>query len=190
MAPSHLILGLGNTLLSDEAVGIEVVRRLAAAADLPGAVLLDGGTLSFTLAAPIAESTHLVVVDAALMGAIPGSVKVYRGEAFDRRLRGSRQSVHEVSLQDLMDIARLTDTLPSHRALVGIEPARVAMGEGLSAPVRAAVPAAMAAVRDLVAEWDAHALDDQHVAQSSVVSPELDQVSAEGGMREFEHSNI
>ena len=61
-----LVLGIGNTLLSDEGVGIHVLQALAAESPLPDDVeLLDGGTLSFTLAGPIEEADALIVVDAA-----------------------------------------------------------------------------------------------------------------------------
>jgi hydrogenase maturation protease len=154
MPPTTLVLGIGNTLLSDEGAGIEVIRRLADAADIPGAIFLDGGTLSFTLAGVIADHRRLIVVDAAAMGKTPGSVGVFEGEDMDRRLSGKGKSVHEVSLKDLMDMARLTDSVPSPRALVGIEPAEVDWGDGLTPAVAAAVPEAMAAVRQLIARWD------------------------------------
>lgn len=157
MSPSTLILGLGNSLLSDEGVGIEVVQRLETEAALEGVRLLDGGTLSFTLAAPISESTRLVVVDAAHMREPPGTVRVFEGEAMDRQLSGKGRSVHEVSLMDLMDMARLTDTLPCPRALVGVEPAQVRWGYALTQVVEAAVPEAMSAVRALVERWNQEA---------------------------------
>lgn len=154
MQPTTLILGLGNVLMTDEAVGATVVRRLALQSDPDGPLLfIDGGTLSFTLAAPIGDCPRLVVVDAAVMGDAPGSVRVFEGEAMDRQLRAHAKSVHEVSLSDLMDIARLTETLPAQRALVGIEPAYVGWGDRLTADVEAAVPAAIAAIRELLARW-------------------------------------
>lgn len=150
-----LVLGLGNTLLSDEAVGITVIRRLEAASDLAQARFLDGGTLGFTLASPIAEHPRLIVVDAARMDEPAGTVRIFEGNAMDVQLSGKGKSVHEVSLADLMDMARLSDTLPRQRALVGIEPAVVDWGETLTPPVKAAVPQAMDLVRALVRRWNA-----------------------------------
>jgi hydrogenase maturation protease len=155
MPCSTLILGLGNSLLTDEAVGVEVVRRLGR--ELPerdDVDLLDGGTLSFTLAGPIAEARRLIVVDAAALGAVPGTVRVFEGEDMDRQLRVAGKSVHEVSLADLMDIARLTGSLPERRAIVGIQPHTVDWGDALTSHVEAAVPEAVAAVMDLIARWD------------------------------------
>jgi hydrogenase maturation protease len=153
-SPSTLILGLGNTLLADEAVGIAVIRGLEAEGGLEDAVFVDGGTLSFTLAGPIADCPRMIVVDSAAMGTEPGTVKIFEGERMDRQLSGKGTSVHEVSLMDLMDMARLTDTLPSPRALVGIEPAKVDWGDELTPRVAGAVPRAMAAVRALLERWN------------------------------------
>ena len=159
MTSSTLLLGLGNTLLSDEAVGPRVVERMQAEADATDGIrYLDGGTLSFTLAVPIAECRRLIVVDAAAMGTPPGTVRVFEGEAMDRQLSLHAKSVHEVSLADLLDIARLTDSLPPHRALVGIEPAEVDWGSELTPAVQTAIPEAMVRIRELLTSWDSQAV--------------------------------
>lgn len=154
MSATTLILGIGNTLFRDEGVGVEVIRRLALADDLEDVELIDGGTLSFTLAPAIADSPRLIVVDAAILGAPPGSVRVFEGDAMDRQLSGKGKSVHEVSLMDLMDMARLSETLPHRRALIGIEPGEVAWGDTLTPAVAAAVPLALTEIRRLLARWD------------------------------------
>ena len=149
-----LVLGIGNTLLSDEGVGIHVVEQLAAQyPDMPGVTWLDGGTLSFTLASYIEDHANLVVVDAARLDAIPGTVKIFLAGEMDDYLRGNRKSAHEVGLQDLLDIAHLAGHLPVRRALVGIEPENLDWGEAPSAPVARAIPEAAAAVLRLIEAW-------------------------------------
>ncbi|MEY6431047.1 hydrogenase maturation protease [Thioalkalicoccus limnaeus] len=154
MPTSTLILGLGNILLSDEAVGAVVARRVQERwPNRPGFHYLDGGTLSFTLAEPIALAARLIVVDAARMDCTPGTVQIFEGAAMDHRLRYHGRSVHEISLADLLDMARLTDTLPMRRALVAIEPARIDWGDSLSPAVAAAVEVAAARIDELIAGW-------------------------------------
>lgn len=127
---SVLILGIGNTLLTDEGVGVHLVERMRReVGEIEGVEYLDGGTLSFTLAGPISRAEGLIVVDAARLGEAPGTLKVFHDEAMDRYLAGNRASVHEVSLGDLLDITRLSERLPVRRCLVGIEPDSVAWGE-------------------------------------------------------------
>jgi hydrogenase maturation protease len=155
MAATTLVLGIGNVLLGDEGVGAAVVRRLREGAAPADETLccLDGGTLSFTLAEPIGAAARLIVVDAAAMDTAPGTVRVFEDAAMDRQLRRRSASVHEVSLADLLDMARLTDSLPARRALIGIEPAHIDWDDALSPPVAAAVPVAIAEVRALIARW-------------------------------------
>ncbi|MEN8177264.1 MAG: HyaD/HybD family hydrogenase maturation endopeptidase [Pseudomonadota bacterium] len=152
---SVLILGIGNTLLSDEGVGVHVVKRMQADyADDNSIEYMDGGTLSFTLAEPIARANGLIVVDAARMNSPPGSVKVFHNDDMDTYLSGNRQSVHEVSLSDLLDIARLTDSLPESRSLVGIEPLSIDWGESLSDQLQHSVDRAVTEILAIISGWD------------------------------------
>ena len=149
-----LVLGIGNILLGDEGAGVHVVQHLARAyADDDRVNCLDGGTLSFSLTADIQDHDHLIVVDAALLNEKPGSVKCFEDSAMDRYLGSVRRSVHEVSLLDLMDMARLTGSLPEHRALVGIEPEFIDWSETPSAAVSTAIPVAAEQIQELIAKW-------------------------------------
>ncbi len=137
-----LVLGIGNTLLADEGAGIVAMRELESRfGQRENMEFLDGGTLSFTLAAPIAECAALLVIDSAELGAAPGSVRSFEGVEMDRFLGANRKSsVHEVGLLDLMSISRLTGHWPEKRALIGVQPAVVDWGESLTPQVAAALP--------------------------------------------------
>ena len=149
-----LILGIGNNLLTDEGVGVHVVRYLEVHhADAPGVTFLDGGTLSFTLAGPIAEHDNLIVVDAARFGEPGGTIRCFEGHDMDRYLTGNRASVHEGGLTDLLDISRLSGTFPQHRALIGIQPASLEWGEHPSGRVAAAIPVVADMVLALASRW-------------------------------------
>lgn len=150
-----LVLGIGNTLLTDEGIGIHVLQALEPAlADIPGVSLLDGGTLSFTLAGPIEDTEALIVVDAANLQAAPGGWTLLEGEAMDRFLMSNRKStVHEVGLTDLRAIAILAGHWPEKRAMLGIQPGVVDWGEQPTAEVAAAIPPACAAILALIRKW-------------------------------------
>ncbi len=149
-----LILGIGNSLLSDEGAGIHILDYLRE--HYPGlqdVALLDGGTLSFTLLPYIEDAANLIVVDAAELGAVPGRVEVFRGEVMDRFAGRPRRSVHEVSLADLLAISHLTGILPHNRVLIAIQPQNLDWGSQLSGPVAAALPLAARRVVDLARQW-------------------------------------
>jgi hydrogenase maturation protease len=154
-----LVLGIGNTLLTDEGIGIHVLQALEPElANWPDVTLLDGGTLSFTLAGPIEDADALIVVDAANIKTEPGGWKLLQGEEMDAFLMSNRKStVHEVGLTDLRVIAILAGHWPMKRAMLAIQPDVVDWGEQPTPAVAAAIPAACAAIQTLIREW-------QHVA--------------------------
>lgn len=152
-----LILGIGNTLLQDEGAGVHAIRMLAErVAQRDDIELMDGGTLSFSLAGAIEDTARLIVIDAAQYDGEPGSTKVFLGEQMDAFIGSNRKcSVHEVSLVDLMAIALLADQLPQQRALIGIQPQTIAWGEMPSPPVSAAIQRACEQAMQLVEQWHA-----------------------------------
>ncbi len=154
-ARNILILGIGNSLLRDEGAGIHALHRLRE--QYPGRddlTFLDGGTLSFTLAGAIEETSRLIVLDAAQLQAAPGHSQVFEGDDMDAFLgSNSKRSVHEVSLLDLLAITRLRGHLPPQRALVGIQPAEIDWGEHPSEAVKAAMPRICGQVGQLIEEW-------------------------------------
>lgn len=149
------VLGVGNVLRADDGAGSRVVEALEGA--LPAGIeLTDGGTLSFGLLDAVAGRHGLVVVDAAQLDAPPGTVRVLQGEEMDRFVsRPGSVTVHEVSIAELLDMARLTGELPERRAMVAIQPGALDWGTASSEAVRAAIPEAAGRVRALVEEWTA-----------------------------------
>ena len=148
-----LVLGVGNVLLADEGAGVHAMRYLKDHYDLQGVEYIDAGTLSFTLASDIAAADHLVVFDAAQIGAAPGGIRVFEDAEVDDFLRSGKCSVHEVGFADLMDIARLEGYLPERYALIGIQPETLGWGETPSESVRRALPRAAANAAALVHKW-------------------------------------
>jgi len=154
-APARaLVLGVGNPLMSDDGVGQRVLASLERRTPaIDGVHYVDAGTLSLLLLPRIEACEALLVLDAAQIDGAPGSVRVFEGEAMDAFLRGSRCSVHEVGMRDLLDAARLTGALPARRALVGVQPACVGWGEALSPEAEAAVSIATSIARGVLESW-------------------------------------
>ena len=149
-----LILGIGNTLLTDEGAGIHALNRLQSEySDIPNLTFIDGGTLSFTLAVWIEDCTNLIVFDATELKQPPGTVNVFVGAEMDNFLGTTKRSAHEVGLIDLMDIARLTEHLPPNRALIGIQPDKMGWGMKPTAAVQKALDKAVAEAENLLKQW-------------------------------------
>lgn len=152
---SVLILGIGNILLTDEGVGVHVIRQLIARyADRADVECMDGGTISFMLSGPIVGTNNLVIVDTAALEAPSGTIRVYEGAAMDDFVaHGGKSSVHEVSIADLLSIAALEGRLPERRALVGIQPENFDWGDSPTPAVARAIPDACKAVDDILRRW-------------------------------------
>jgi hydrogenase maturation protease len=149
-----LVLGIGNTLLSDEGVGIHVIDRLQRDGLPERVTCLDGGTLSFTLAGPIEDCDQLIVVDATELKSAPGTVQVFEDDAMDAYVaKGGKRSVHEVGLADLLAIAALAGHLPPRRALIGIQPELLDWGSDCSPAVAESIPRACENVHSLISRW-------------------------------------
>ncbi len=149
-----LILGLGNRLMRDDAAGPLVVDRLAAGG-ITGARLCDGGTIGMALLPEIESCAALIAVDAAHFSASPGAVRVFEGAAMDRQLGTKKFSAHDVALCDLIGAAAIRGTCPARRALVGVQPAEVALGMEPTPAVAAALDEMTARVLELAARWQA-----------------------------------
>ena len=150
-----LVLGIGNSLLSDEGVGVHVVTRLAGeSGHVPGVQFADGGTLGLLLAPMIEAAASVIFVDASEMASAPGTVRAFEGADMDRFIGSNRKrSAHEVGLLDLIALAALAGRLPERRALIGIQPQSIGWGAQLTDPVAASVDAACELARELIERW-------------------------------------
>lgn len=154
-AARTVLLGIGNTLLSDDGVGVHVIEALRRDSDLEASALLrDGGTIGLALLPDIEDCEQFIAVDATELGAAPGTIRTFTGEAMDQQLCGIKRTAHEVALADLLQAADLIGRKPPRRALIGIQPDKTCWGLEPTAPVQAAIPAACAAITTLLAEWN------------------------------------
>jgi hydrogenase maturation protease len=146
------VIGIGNVLTGDDAVGPTVVRMLEAAYEAPdGLLLLDAGTPGLDLTAYLADLEAVILVDAVRAGGAPGELRVYGLEELLARAPALATSPHEPGVREALLHAQFMGVSPRVVRLVGVIPSGVETGIGLSAPVRAAVPAALARVRDELA---------------------------------------
>jgi hydrogenase maturation protease len=149
-----LVLGVGNTLLSDEGIGIRITESLRSQDRLtPNIKIIDGGTLGLSLLPEIEDADALIVVDAAEISAPPGQMQVFESAAMDQQLGGKKRSVHEVAVFDLLAAAALTGHLPEERALIAIQPASTDWGLEPTPAVQQAIAPACDAISDLIDRW-------------------------------------
>jgi hydrogenase maturation protease len=142
------VIGIGNVLEGDDAVGPTVVALFQATYQVPEDVeLIDGGTPGLDMTAYMAGLEALVVVDAVTAKGQPGDVVVLDKPRILNRGPIVALSPHDPGLRESILHAEFQGVAPKVISLVGVVPASIEFGCRLSAEARAALPAAVAAVR-------------------------------------------
>lgn len=163
-----VVIGVGNVLLGDDAVGVRVVeglRRIQAQDPLAlpeGTRLVDGGSLLLDLLHEVRDSRGLVLVDAVHLGCLEGSVTVLHDDGIVPA--GGARGQAPNSVDELLAVARLMGWLPDRIALVGIEVTQTGFGAELSPVIAAVVPRAVEAVREELRSMDEHTAARQPAA--------------------------
>ena len=185
MTARVLVAGVGNILMCDDGFGVEVVRRLTApdAPALPPDVeVIDIGIRGMHLAYQLLDGySGLLLVDACERGGKPGELYLLEHDLSASRQAGEEDSpvgvpdAHGMTpdavlalLASLATASGLEPTAGLRRVLVlGCEPATAEDGMGLSEAVAAAVPKAVKAVHNVLAE---HLTGLTEVAATSTTS--------------------
>ena len=141
MPQTTLIVGVGNPLARDEGVGIAAVARLRERPMPPGARLIDAGTDLLAALPEMARADRVVLVDAVRAGGPAGTIyRMTLDEVLDRaRAEPAWRSAHDLSVVSAVRLARDAGIALPPTVLFGVEPAEVALGEGLTPAVRAAL---------------------------------------------------
>jgi len=144
--PTVLVLGIGNTVMSDDGVGVKVVQSLQEQYRFPDHVeLLDGGTLGLDLLPKLEGISRLIIVDAVETGSAPGTCVRLSGDELPIALE-TKLSPHQMGLKDLLAVARLLGHAPGEMVLIGVQPGSIEMSTELTPAVEAQVEAMKGAV--------------------------------------------
>jgi len=153
LEPTVLVLGIGNTVMSDDGVGVKVVQLLQQNYRFPANVaIIDGGTLGLDLLPKFEGVSHLIMVDAVETGGKPGTCVRLAGEELPVALE-TKISPHQMGLKDLLAVARLMGHNPAEMVLIGIQPGSIEMDTELTAEVAAQVEKMIAAVVVELGKW-------------------------------------
>jgi len=152
-----VIVGVGNPLARDEGLGPAALARLEAEGVPPGALCFDAGTDFLASMPDWADADRLIVIDAMRAGGAPGTVYRMPLEEVEARAKaeGLHLSGHDLGLVGAVRLARVTGQRIPPTVVFGVEPAEVALGEGLSDAVAAALDRLTSAVRKEAAGADA-----------------------------------
>ena len=158
MSGRYAVLGLGNRLESDEALGGLIVERLtddpSLLARLPApddVELVDGGTVGLGLIPYLTGLDGLVVVDVINAGEEPGTLIDLEGSTLMRH--DQVMSVHDLGAGELLGALHVMEAWPRRVRVVGLEPKAIELGLELTGPVAAGVPGLLDRILEHLAAW-------------------------------------
>jgi len=133
----NLIIGIGNILLSDEGIGIHVLKELKKRNRILNTEFVDLGTSSLDLEYFIREDTvNMAVIDCIkIPGSEPGTI--YKVSIDDiRRRKNTDYSLHQLEFIDSLNMISLLSKVPN-TIIFGISPSDIkSLSLDLSEPLR------------------------------------------------------
>jgi len=145
-----IVLGVGNELLSDEGIGIHVVKEIQQKNIFPSEVeVMEGGTDGFGLINIIADTDRLIVIDSIKGGSMPGTIYKFDIEDAPSTPDIFKTSVHQIGILEVINLSSLIGKTPK-TTVIGIEPRSVSTGMELSEDVREKIPRVIELVKEEV----------------------------------------
>jgi len=141
------ILGLGNVLMGDDALGPYAVRLFEAEYHVPdSATVQDLGTPGLDLVPHLADVHAVILLDTVRSAGTAGELRLYRRDEILEHPPQPRVSPHDPGLKEALLALAFSGQGPREVLLIGVIPQSTAQGIGLSAPVAAALPAVQAEI--------------------------------------------
>jgi len=143
-----LVLGVGNTLMMDEGIGVHAVHEFWKEKDNWDDTLVDfvdGGTFTQDIFYLFEEYEQVLVLDVVRAGHEPGTI--YSLDE-DDLVKNEKQvlSLHDVDLLDSLDMAKMRGHRPTLK-VVGIEPEKINWGTELTPTLAKVFPSFMKVAR-------------------------------------------
>ena len=152
-----IVIGIGNTLYTDEGLGIHILPYVKEALKQNGLTdveVYEGSTDSMSLLAPIDRADYLLVVDAIKAGKAPGEIIALTEEEIPKYF-STKLSVHQVGFQEVLFAARLLEQLPKEMAMIGAQPYSLELGVELSKGMKEKLPKMLDMIVAQVKRWRA-----------------------------------
>lgn len=147
------VLGIGNTILSDEGFGVKVVEHLKKNYDFPENVaLIDGGTLGVELQHFIVGTKKLLIIDSIDGGDEAGKIFHLRGDEILKHFT-QKISAHEIGIQDILTMLEITDKKIPVVELIGAQPYSLDAGTELTPEMKKLVPIFAEKVLEILKSW-------------------------------------
>jgi hydrogenase maturation protease len=144
--PQVVILGIGNTLMQDDGIGVYAIQALAHTYILPDNVcLVEGGIAGLRLLSDLSGADYLLIIDAVEGTGPPGTLYQLNPQDLPKG-RGFFMSAHEIGIAEVLSMAEFLGKLPQ-TCIIGVQPLEARkIGLELTPPLQEALPRVVAAV--------------------------------------------
>lgn len=147
------VLGIGNTILTDEGFGVHAVEHLKAHYTFDDRVqLIDGGTLGIELTHFITGTKKLLIIDSIDGGLKPGTIYRLSGDDIKVHFR-QKISAHEVGIEEVLTLLELTGKAIPEVKVIGAQPFVLDAGVGLSVEMEKILPSIVADALNILTDW-------------------------------------
>jgi len=148
-----LVLGVGNTLLMDEGIGVHAIYEFWKEKENWDETLVDfvdGGTFTQDIFYLFEEYENILVLDVVRAGQPPGTIYSLE-ENHLRKEEKQMLSLHDIDLLDSLGMAQMRGHRPYLR-VIGIEPKRIDWGTELTRELAEAFPSFLQVARQHIKE--------------------------------------
>jgi hydrogenase maturation protease len=143
-----LILGIGNYLMGDEGIGVQVANKMIHEQLPKGVDVLDGGTGGFHLLEYFEQYPNVILIDATLDQNPPGTIRLIKPK-FAKDFPPA-MSTHDIGLKDMVSALQLLGTMPIIDLFVVSIESIQQQGIELTPEIEAVVPLIMDKVKELM----------------------------------------
>jgi len=167
--PRILVAGLGNSILTDDGVGVHAALALQPGAP-EGVLAVEVGTAVLDALHLFEWADYILAIDAMQAGGQPGDIYLLD----ERGVSGSpiQASLHELSLKASLRFAQSPVT--QDVIVIGVEPAEMGFGLDLTPQLQSALPRVVSLAGSIIRQWrdgdtESHAL--QALAEMAGATP-------------------
>ena len=147
------ILGIGNTLYTDEGLGVHAIEALEKQYGQDVQVeLIDGSTDGMSLLGPVEDTDYLIVIDAINAGKEGGTIIELHGNDIPAYY-GIKMSIHQLGFQEVLLASKLREKYPKNIVMIGMQPTSLELAIGLSKTNEAQLPELIKRVEQQIKIW-------------------------------------
>jgi hydrogenase maturation protease len=161
--PRVVVVGLGNSILQDNGIGVHAVRRFQQIVPRP-CLSVELGTAVYDATKLFESADRILAFDSVEAGGTPGSIYLFRAEEI-------MKSRNHASLRD-MELIKVLQSLrrtPDEVLIIGAEPQSMDWGINLSPILEIALSAMVSTAQKVVARWKSIDLGSAQIDLASIV---------------------